>query len=108
MCLNSTHKTADELAERPPDGQHGEQILVRGWDELQKYGGVYGEVPAHTHTPHSHEGAKCDGVRRCARGHCEDPRDEQREVERPSIKTTGIEECAGYECKRSSPTPPYI
>lgn len=81
---------------------------MRGWDELQKYGGVYGEVPAHAHTPHSHEGAECDGVWGRASSHCEHPGDEQRKVERPSKKTAGVEQCAEYEPKGSSPTPPYI
>lgn len=91
FSVNGTHKAADELAESPPDGQHGEQILVRRWDELQKYSRVHREVPAHAHTPYSHEGAERDGVRRRACGHCEDPSDEQRKVERPTIKTAGIE-----------------
>jgi hypothetical protein len=31
---SNTYQATEELAESPPDGEDGEEPLVRGWDEL--------------------------------------------------------------------------
>ena len=71
----------DELADGPPDGEHGEQPLVRRGHELEEHGRVDGQVPAHACVPGRDERAERECGGGAPGGEGEDAGDEEGEVE---------------------------
>ena len=79
-----THEIGDELADGPPDGQDGEQVLVRAGDEVEENRRIYGQVSADAESKDGEERSERDEVGRTA---CCEPKyacEEQGDVERPS------------------------
>ena len=78
-----THEVCDELADGPPDGQDGEQVLVRAGDEVEENRRVDGQVSADAESEDGEERSERDEVGRTA---CCEPKyacEEQGDVERP-------------------------
>ena len=83
-----THESDNELADAPPDGKDGEQVLVRAGDKVQEDGRVDGQVAAYAKADHSEERGECDEVRCATRRKAEYAREEERDVEGPSMHET--------------------
>ena len=81
MKMTATYEGGDELANRPPDGEHGEEPLVGRGDELEEDGRVDGQVPAHARVPGRDERAERERGGGAPGGEREDAGDEEGEVE---------------------------
>ena len=81
-----THEVCDELADGPPDGQDGEQVLVRAGDEVEENRRVDGQVSADAESEDGEERSERDEVGRTACCESKYACEEQGDVERPPVE----------------------
>lgn len=71
----------DQLTDRPPDGEKGQEISTRRWQEFEEQCAINGQVAADTQTDASEKSAGANPARCSASGHTEDRGDKQGAVE---------------------------
>ena len=76
-------EVGDDLGDGPVHGQHRQQVLVRGREELEEDGRVDGEVPAHAKGPQRGEGGDGGEVGASRRDETPDGGEAEGQVEAP-------------------------